>query len=199
MSVLLPEVHIYQPPLKKFILHTQYLLYFEYLSFHILCTDRCKTGHPVSDFCKNYLFYGCLHNVVGIRSSLKKGIKKQFAPTENTSIKTNCSLISTNYIFLKLDDFAKSSSLSEIKARAKINFNSICTPPGNSEVPQVLYLRAFSAFLSVIQTLGRRDLSGCFLVHICVFYSSYSSNFAFLCTSAKIFRAKIEPGIRIKI
>lgn len=23
----------------------------------------------------------------------------------------------------------------------------------------------------IIQTLGRRDLSGCFLVHICVFYS----------------------------
>ena len=42
--------------LKKFILHNQYLLYFEYLSFHILCTDRCKTGHPISDFCKNYFF-----------------------------------------------------------------------------------------------------------------------------------------------
>lgn len=48
---------------------------------------------------------------------------------------------------------------------------------------------------SVIQTLGRRDLSGCFLVHICVFYSSYSSYFAFLCTSPKIFRAKMEPNI----
>ena len=35
----------------------------------------------------------------------------------------------------------------------------------------------------IIQTLGRRDLSGCFLVHICVFYSSYSSYFAFLYTS----------------
>ena len=44
----------------------------------------------------------------------------------------------------------------------------------------------------VIQTLGRRDLSGCFLVHICAFYSSYSSYFAFLCTSSKIFRAKME-------
>ena len=52
---------------------------------------------------------------------------------------------------------------------------------------------------SVIQTLGRNDLSGCFLVHICAFYSSYSSYFAFLCTSPQIFRAKIEPGIRIKI
>ena len=167
MSVLLPEVHIYQPPLKKFILHTQYLLYFEYLSFHILCTDRCKTGHPVSDFCKNYLFYGCFHNVAGIRSSLKKGIKKQFAPTENTSFKTNCSLISTNYIFLKLDDFAKISSLSGIKAREKINFNSICTPPGNSEVPQILYLRAFSAFLSVIQTRKVWFDFGCFNIVIC--------------------------------
>jgi len=47
----------------------------------------------------------------------------------------------------------------------------------------------------IIQTLGRRDLSGCFLVHICVFYSSYSSYFAFLCTSPKIFRAKMEPNI----
>ena len=53
-----------------------YILYFEYLSFHILCTDRCKTGHPISDFCKNYFFYGCFHNVSGIRSSLKKSIKK---------------------------------------------------------------------------------------------------------------------------
>lgn len=44
----------------------------------------------------------------------------------------------------------------------------------------------------IIQTLGRRDLSGCFLVHICAFYSSYSSYFAFLCTSSKIFRAKME-------
>lgn len=46
----------------------------------------------------------------------------------------------------------------------------------------------------LIQTLGRRDLSGCFLIHICAFYSSYSSYSAFLCTSAKIFRAKIEPS-----
>ena len=49
------------------------------------------------------------------------------------------------------------------------------------------------------QTLGQNDLSGCFLVHICVFYSSYSSYFAFLCTSPKIFRAKMEPNILLKI
>ena len=48
-----------------------------------------------------------------------------------------------------------------------------------------------------IQTLGRKDLSGCFLVHICVFYSSHSSYFAFLCTSSKIFRAKMEPSINL--
>ena len=48
-------------------------------------------------------------------------------------------------------------------------------------------------------SLGRRDLSGCFLVHICVFYSSYSSHFAFLCTSSKFFRAKMEPDILLKI
>ena len=48
-------------------------------------------------------------------------------------------------------------------------------------------------------SLGRRDLSGRFLVHICVFYSSYSSYFAFLCTSSKIFRAKMEPNILLKI
>lgn len=45
----------------------------------------------------------------------------------------------------------------------------------------------------------RRDLSGCFLVRICVFYSLYSSYFVFLCTSSKIFRAKIEPNILLKI
>lgn len=49
--------------------------------------------------------------------------------------------------------------------------------------------------LKIIQTLGRKDLSGCFLVHICTFHSSYSSYFAFLCTSSKIFRAKMEPTI----
>ena len=49
----------------------------------------------------------------------------------------------------------------------------------------------------IIQTLGRRDLSGCFLVHICVFYSSYSSYFAFLYTSSKIFRAKMEPTLKV--
>ena len=48
-------------------------------------------------------------------------------------------------------------------------------------------------------SLGRRDLSGRFLVHICVFYSSYSSHFAFLCTSSKFFRAKTEPDILLKI
>lgn len=47
----------------------------------------------------------------------------------------------------------------------------------------------------IIQTLGLRDLSGCFQVHICVFYSSYSSYFAFLCTSPRIFRVKMEPII----
>lgn len=45
----------------------------------------------------------------------------------------------------------------------------------------------------------RRDLSGCFLVRICVFYSLYSSYFVFLCTSSKIFRAKIKPNILLKI
>lgn len=45
----------------------------------------------------------------------------------------------------------------------------------------------------LILTLGLRDLSSCFVVHICAFYSSYLSYFAFLCTSSKIFRAKLEP------
>ena len=48
-------------------------------------------------------------------------------------------------------------------------------------------------------SLGRRDLSGRFLVHICAFYSSYSSHFAFLCTSSKFFRAKMELDILLKI
>jgi len=52
----------------------------------------------------------------------------------------------------------------------------------------------FSAIFQATQTLGRRDLSCCFLVHICVFYSSYSSHFAFLYASSKIFRAKMEPN-----
>ena len=51
----------------------------------------------------------------------------------------------------------------------------------------------FLVIVWITQTLGRRDLSGCFVVHICAFYSSYSSYFAFLCTSSKIFRAKMEP------
>ena len=51
--------------------------------------------------------------------------------------------------------------------------------------------------LFTIQTLGQRDLSDCFLVHICAFNSSYSSYFAFLCISSKIFRAKMEPKLSI--
>ena len=120
-------------------------------------------------FLQKLFFYGCFHNVAGIRSSLKKGIKKQFAPTENTSIKTNCSLISTNYIFLNLDDFTKISSLSGIKAREKINFNSICTPPGNSEVPQSLYLRAFSHFRPLFELH----------FYICTFINNMYYEFAF--------------------
>lgn len=49
----------------------------------------------------------------------------------------------------------------------------------------------------ITRTLGRRDLSGCFLVRVCAFYSSYSSYFAFLCTLSKIFRAKMEPKLFI--
>ena len=52
--------------------------------------------------------------------------------------------------------------------------------------------------LYIIQTLRLRDLSGCFSVHICAFCSSYSSYFAFLCTSSKFFRAKMEPYILLK-
>ena len=47
----------------------------------------------------------------------------------------------------------------------------------------------------ITQTLGQNDLSGCFLVHICPFHSSYSSYFSPLCTSSRIFRAKMEPDI----
>ena len=49
--------------------------------------------------------------------------------------------------------------------------------------------------LKIIQTLGQNDLSGCFLVHICSFHSSYSSYFSPLCTSSRIFRAKMEPKL----
>lgn len=49
----------------------------------------------------------------------------------------------------------------------------------------------------IIQTLGLRDLSGCFSVHLCMYYSSYSSYFAFLHTSFKIFRAILEPKLFI--
>ena len=59
----------------------------------------------------------------------------------------------------------------------------------------VLYALEAGECLFCVQTLGRRDLSSCFLVHICAFYSSYSSYFAFLCTSSKIFRAKMDPNI----
>ena len=42
----------------------------------------------------------------------------------------------------------------------------------------------------ITQTLGRRDLSGCFLVHICAFHSSYSSYFAFLVPHLKFLEPK---------
>lgn len=103
-------------------------------------------------FLQKLFFYGCFHNVAGIRSSLKKGIKKQFAPTENTSIKTNCSLISTNYIFLNLDDFTKISSLSGIKAREKNKFQLHLHSTGQFRSPAKPLFTGFFAFLSAIQT-----------------------------------------------
>lgn len=57
---------------------------------------------------------------------------------------------------------------------------------------------AVSEAVFISQTLGLRDLFGCFSVHICEFYSLYSSYFTFLCTSPKIFRAKIEPDFHIR-
>ena len=55
------------------------------------------------------------------------------------------------------------------------------------------FIFTHATIILITQTLGRRDLSSCFVVHICTFYSSYSSNFAFLFISFKIFRAKMEP------
>lgn len=65
-------------------------------------------------------------------------------------------------------------------------------------MPHKWLVYAIYEALFTIQTLGLKDLSGCFLVHFCVFYSSYSSYFAFLFTSSKIFRAKIESDFHIR-
>ena len=86
-----------------------------------------------------------------------------------------------------------------IKAHTSIKTNFVpqSYPTPSKKVPTKPINTSFVGIHLFIQTLGRRDLSGCFLVHICAFYSSYSSYFAFLCTSSKIFRAKMEPIIKI--
>ena len=47
-----------------------------------------------------------------------------------------------------------------------------------------------------IQTLGLRNLSGCFSVHICVFYSSYSSHFAFCIPRPKFLEPKWSQPVK---
>ena len=50
-SFRVPEMaHILEEQLKD--PNNQYLLCFEYLSLHILCTGRCKIGHHFPKFCK---------------------------------------------------------------------------------------------------------------------------------------------------
>ena len=77
--------------------------------------------------------------------SLKKGIKKQSALTENISIKT----------------------------KKKRFFNSICTPPEHPDSPQNLYLWAFSQFSPLLKLLGGEIYLAvswyifvCFIIHI---------------------------------
>lgn len=73
------------------------------------------------------------------------------------------------------------------------------TQKNKRQIETNLYINRCFYSSELTLSLGRRDLSGRFLVHICVFYSSYSSHFAFLCTSSKFFRAKMEPDILLKI
>ena len=102
------------------------------------------------------------------------------------------------YLFSKADIRNSLSLLAHERSRFATCQWELLTPTDIS-IPfthrLVLYALEARECLFCVQTLGRRDLSGCFLVHICAFYSSYSSYFAFLCTSSKIFRAKMEPNI----
>ena len=86
-------------------------------------------------------------------------------------------------------------SLSPEKKRVKMSG----TQKNKRQIETNLCINSCFYLAELTLSLGRRDLSGCFLVHICVFYSSYSSHFAFLCTSSKFFRAKMEPDIFLKI
>ena len=86
-------------------------------------------------------------------------------------------------------------SLSPEKKRLKMSG----TQKNKRQIETNLCINSCFYLSELTLSLGRRDLSGRFLVHICVFYSSYSSHFAFLCTSSKFFRAKMEPDILLKI
>ena len=78
-------------------------------------------------------------------------LKKQSALTENTSIKTNCSLF-TLIIFSEHSYFLRKSQITpERKQRKKIFFNSICTPLEHPDSPQSLYLWAFSQFSPLLK------------------------------------------------
>ena len=77
----------------------------------------------------------------------------------------------------------------------KSEWNIPISSPIQNKKPHKAHKYKLCEDMFSIQTLGRRDLSGCFLVHICAFYSSYSSYFAFLYTSSNIFRAILEPSL----
>ena len=63
-------------------------------------------------------------------------------------------------------------------------------PNAIKKIPTKPINTGFVGVYLFIQTLGRRDLSGCFPVHICAFYSSYSSYFAFYVPRLKFLEPK---------
>ena len=122
---------------------------------------------------------------------IEKGYKKTVCPDGKYFHQNKLFFIFTLIIFSEHSYFLRKSQITpKRKQRKKYFLNSIWS----FRLPAKPLFMGFSAIFQSTQTLGRRDLSGCFPVHICAFYSSYSSYFAFLCTSSKIFRAKMEPS-----
>ena len=104
-----------------------------------------------------------------------KGTKKQSALTENTSIKTNCSLF-TLIIFSEHTYFLRKLWITpKWKQRKKIYFHSICTPLEHLNNPQSLYLWAFSQFCPLLKLGKSKDI----LKYICLSFISFLPLFYF--------------------
>ena len=119
-SFRVPEMaHILEEQLKD--PNNQYLLCFEYLSLHILCTDRYKIGHHFPKFIKFSCFlilHQCDYCVMEFKlienkepfcgiCFLNAGNKKTVCLDENHFNQNKLFFIFTLIFFMRITDFTK--------------------------------------------------------------------------------------------